>query len=147
MDKKEFDRIAEELKPKGESIKHCINAFLYGGSIGIIGQVLLEFYMNIFQCTQKEAIPMMTITLVLIASLLTGLGVYDNIAKYAGAGTFIPITGFANSMTSSALDSKSEGLIFGIGSNMFKLGGTVITYGIVSSSLLGVIRYVFTLFG
>ena len=71
----------------------------------------------------------------------------NNIAKNAGAGTFIPITGFANSMASSALDSKSEGLILGIGANMFKLGGTVLTYGIVSAALLGVIRYVFTLFG
>ena len=133
MNKNEFDRIAEELKPKGNIGKHCFNAFVYGGVIGIIAQAVLEFYMSIYDCSQKEATPMMTITLVFIASLLTGLGIYDNLAKNAGAGTFIPITGFANSMASSALDSKSEGLIFGIGSNMFKLGGTVITYGIVSS--------------
>lgn len=147
MNHKEYDKIAEELKPKGQCLKHCLNAFLYGGVIGIIAQGVLEFYMKYFDYTQKEATPMMTITLVFIACLLTGLGVYDNIAKNAGAGTFIPITGFANSMSSSALDSKSEGLIFGIGSNMFKLGGTVITYGIVSSALLGVIRYVFTILG
>lgn len=147
MNSNEYNRMAEELKPKGECTKHCFNAFLYGGVIGIIAQGVLELYMNIYNCSEKEATPMMTITLVFVACLLTGLGIYDNLAKNAGAGTFIPITGFANSMSSSALDSKSEGLVFGIGSNMFKLGGTVITYGIVSASVLGVIRYVFTLFG
>ena len=147
MNSHEYNQMAEELKPKGECSKHCFNAFLYGGVIGIIAQGVLEMYMNIYICSEKDATPMMTITLVFVACLLTGLGIYDNLAKNAGAGTFIPITGFANSMSSSALDAKSEGLIFGIGSNMFKLGGTVITYGIVSASLLGVIRYVFTLFG
>ncbi len=146
MNKNEYDKMAEELKPQGHTMKNCFNAFLYGGIIGAIAQGVLELFMNIYHCSEKEATPMMIITLVFVACLLTGLGIYDNIAKNAGAGTFIPITGFANSMSSSALDSKSEGLIFGIGSNMFKLGGTVITYGIVSSSLLGVIRYVITLF-
>lgn len=146
MDKNEYNRIANELKPKGKIKNHCLNAFLYGGIIGIIAQAVLEFYMMIYHCTQKEATPMMTITLVFIACLLTGLGLYDKIAKHAGAGTFIPITGFANSMSSSALDAKTEGFILGIGSHMFQLSGSVITYGIVSSSLLGVIRYVFSFF-
>ena len=146
MDRKEYDQVAEELKPNGHRVKNGLNAFLYGGVMGAIAQGVLEFFMSIYHCNEKEATPMMIITLVLVACLLTGLGIYDNIAKHAGAGTFIPITGFANSMSSSALDCKSEGLILGIGSNMFKLGGTVITYGIVSSALLGVIRYVFTLF-
>ena len=144
MDRKEYDQMAEELKPGGHKVKNGFNAFLYGGAIA---QGVLEFFMNVYNCSEKDAIPMMTITLVFVACLLTGLGLYDSIAKHAGAGTFIPITGFANSMASSALDSKSEGLVMGIGSNMFKLGGTVITYGIVSASLLGVIRYVITLFG
>ena len=81
---------------------------------------------------------------VLIAAILTGLGIYDRIGKRAGAGTFIPITGFSNSMTSSALEAKSEGLVTGIGANIFKLGGTVITFGIVASFVLGGIRYVFS---
>lgn len=147
MDRKEYDQLAEELKPTGHKVKNAWNAFLYGGVLGAIAQGVLVFYMNVYDCSQKEATPMMIITLVFMACLLTGLGLYDNIAKNAGAGTFIPITGFANSMASSALDSKSEGLILGIGANMFKLGGTVLTYGIVSAALLGVIRYVFTLFG
>jgi len=147
MDRKEYDQLAEELKPSGHKVRNGLNAFLYGGVMGAIAQGVLELFMNIYHCSEKDATPMMSITLVFVACLLTGLGIYDNIAKHAGAGTFIPITGFANSMSSSALDSKSEGLILGIGSNMFKLGGTVITYGIVSSALLGVIRYAFTLFG
>lgn len=147
MDRKEYDRLAEELKPGGHRVKNGLNAFLYGGVMGAIAQGVLDFFMNTYHVSEKDATPMMIITLVFVACLLTGLGLYDNIAKHAGAGTFIPITGFANSMTSSALDSKSEGLIMGIGSNIFKLGGTVITYGIVSASLLGVVRYVFTLFG
>lgn len=147
MDRKEYDQLADELKPAGHKIKNAFHAFLYGGVIGIIAQGVLEFFMNFYKINQEEATPMMIITLVLISCLLTGLGIYDKLAQKAGAGTFIPITGFANSMTSSALDSKSEGLVMGIGSNMFKLGGTVITYGIVSSALLGVIRYVITLFG
>lgn len=147
MDKREYDLLADELKPKNHYLKNAFYAFLYGGVIGAIAQAVLEMYMNIFKCSEKEATPMMIITLVFVACLLTAIGVYDNIAKNAGAGTFIPITGFANTMTSSAMDCQSEGLIYGIGSNMFKLGGTVITYGIVSSCLLGVIRYVITLFG
>ena len=147
MDHKEYDQLAETLKPVGHKMKNAFFAFIYGGIIGILAQGVLEFYMNVYDISQKEATPMMTITLVFISCLLTGLGIYDKLAQKAGAGTFIPITGFANSMTSSAIDSQSEGLIMGIGSNMFKLGGTVITYGIVSSALLGVIRYVITLFG
>ena len=147
MNIKEYNDLAERQKPQVPKYKNAFNAFLYGGVIGIVGQGILEFYMKIFDYSQKDAVPLMSITLVLISCLLTGLGIYDRFAKYAGAGTFIPITGFANSMASSALDSKHEGLVLGIGTNMFKLGGTVLTYGIVSASLLGVIRYVFTLFG
>ena len=111
----------------------------------MIGQGLLDFYMTIFDIKEKEATPMMIITIVLAAAILTGLGIYDRIGKKAGAGTFIPITGFSNSMTSSALEAKSEGLVTGIGANMFKLGGTVITFGIVASFILGGIRYVISL--
>lgn len=140
-----YNQIAESLKPKKTVLKHCIYAFLYGGAIGAIGQFFLELYMNIFEINQHEATPMMIITIVLIAAILTGLGIYDRIGKKAGAGTFIPITGFANSMTSSALEAKSEGLVTGIGANIFKLGGTVITFGIVASFVLGGIRYVISL--
>lgn len=146
MNTKQYDQLADDLKPDKPILKNCINAFIYGGIIGVIGQGVLDFYQYIFDCSEKEATPMMTITLVLAAVILTGLGVYDKLAKNAGAGTFIPITGFANSMASSAIESKSEGLVTGIGANMFKLGGTVITFGIVASFILGGIRYVFEYF-
>lgn len=146
MDCKDYDELAENLKPKTPKIKNGIIAFLVGGIIALIAQMLLDFFRMIYHCSEIEATPMMIITLVFVACLLTGLGVYDKFASFAGAGTFIPITGFANSMSSCAMDCKHEGLIMGIGSNMFKLGGTVITYGVVSSALLGVIRYVFTIF-
>lgn len=145
METSKYNQIAESLKPKKKVLKHCIYAFVYGGAIGAMGQFFLELYMNIFEIDQQEATPMMIITIVLIAAILTGLGIYDRLGKKAGAGTFIPITGFANSMTSSALEAKSEGLVTGIGANMFKLGGTVITFGIVASFVLGGIRYVISL--
>ena len=146
MNTSKYNQIAEKLKPQKQVKKHCLNAFIYGGIIGLIGQGLLDFYMTIFDIKEKEATPMMIITIVLVAAILTGLGIYDRIGKKAGAGTFIPITGFSNSMTSSALEAKSEGLVTGIGANMFKLGGTVITFGIVASFILGGIRYVITYF-
>lgn len=145
MNKSRYNQIADDLKPQKQVGKHCLNAFIYGGIIGVIGQGILDFYMMIFNVKEKEATPMMIITIVLIAAILTGMGIYDRIGKVAGAGTFIPITGFANSMTSSALEAKSEGLVTGIGANMFKLGGTVITFGIVASFVLGGIRYVINL--
>lgn len=145
METSKYNQIAEKLKPKKTVFKHCVYAFIYGGAIGAIGEFLLEFYMQIFNVEQEDASPTMIITLILIAAVLTGLGIYDRMAKKAGAGTFIPITGFANSMTSSAMEAKSEGLVTGIGANMFKLGGTVITFGIVASFVLGGIRYVISL--
>ena len=145
MNTSKYNQIADQLNPQKQVKKHCLSAFIYGGIIGLIGQGLLDFYMTIFDIKEKEATPMMIITIVLAAAILTGLGIYDRIGKKAGAGTFIPITGFSNSMTSSALEAKSEGLVTGIGANMFKLGGTVITFGIVASFILGGIRYVISL--
>lgn len=144
MNIEQYNQLADSIKPTVPYISNSIHAFISGGIIGISGQLILDFYINILSFEYNQAVSLMSITIVLIASLLTGLGVYDKLAKKAGAGLFIPITGFANAMTSCAMDAKTEGLIFGIGSQMFKLAGSVITYGIVSSSLLGVIRYVFT---
>ena len=129
--------------PKGTPIKNAICAFIGGGIISVIGQAILDYYVYLFDLTPKEATTPMIITIILITCILTGVGVYDKIANYLGAGIFIPITGFANSKCSSALESKTEGLIFGIGSNMFKLAGSVITYGVVSAYLVSLVRYIF----
>lgn len=142
MNVNKYNEIADSCKPKSNILKNCINAFIFGGIIAVIGQFLLEFYMKIMNVGQAQATAPMIITIVFFTCILTGIGMFDKIAKIAGAGTFIPITGFANAMSSAALESKSEGLIQGIGSNIFKFGGCVITYGIVSSFVFGVIRYV-----
>lgn len=147
MNTKQYDKLADDLKPEKKVFSNCVKAFLFGGIIAAIGQGFLEFYMYIYDITEKEATPMMTLTIVLIAVILTGLGIYDKIAKHGGAGTFIPITGFANSMASSAIEGKPEGLVTGIAANIFKLGGSVIAFGIVSSFILGGIRYAIEYFG
>lgn len=136
--------LKKKHEPRGTPIKNALCAFIGGGIISLIGQILLDYYVAILDLTSKEAITPMIITIIFITCVLTGLGWYDRIAKYLGAGIFIPITGFANSMCSSALESKSEGLIYGIGSNMFKLAGSVITYGIVSAYIVSIVRYLFS---
>jgi len=146
MTKKEYLDFVNKEKKRQIKNKDLLIAFLYGGMIGIIGQLILNGYMYFFNLSFKEATTPMTVTMIFIACLLTGLGWFDKIAGHAGAGTFIPITGFANSMTSSAMESKPEGLVAGIGSNMFKLAGTVITYGVVSAYIMGVVRYVIDTF-
>lgn len=138
---KELKKLHE---PKKNSLKNAVMAFLGGGIISLLGQSILDYYVKLLDITPKEAITPMLITIIFITCIITGLGWYDNIAKHLGAGIFIPITGFANSMCSSALESKSEGLIYGIGSNMFKLAGSVITYGIVSSYIVSMVRYIFS---
>ena len=142
MSEKEYLQYVEKEKKKMRKTNDLWMAFLYGGFIGLIGQCILSSYQTWFGLSFKEASTPMTITMIFIASLLTALGIFDQIAAKAGAGTFIPITGFANSMTSSAIESKPEGFVAGIGSNMFRLAGTVITYGVVSAYSIGVIHYV-----
>lgn len=146
MDEKKYNQIAEELKPQKHVLKNTIYAFLFGGAIGAIGEFFLELYQNLFSISEKDAGPIMIITLVFLAAILTGLGIYDRLGNIAGAGTFIPITGFSNAMTSCALDAKTEGLVTGIGASIFKLGGAVITFGIVASFVLGGLRYVVSFF-
>lgn len=143
MDQSKYRELVQAKKPKPRYGKNMVVAFLSGGCIGLIGQLLLRFYMKVFSFSAKEASTPMIVTMIFVACLLTALGYFDKMATHTGAGTFIPITGFANSMTSAAIESRTEGWVLGVGSNMFKLGGTVITFGIVSAFLMGVIRYVF----
>ena len=111
--------------------------------MGLIGQALVTFYTQVCSMDEKTALSMMVVTVIIVTALSTGLGVYDKLAQICGAGLFIPISGFANSLTSSALEGKSEGLIYGIGTNMFKLAGSVLTYGIVSAFFFGALRFLF----
>lgn len=143
MDQLKYQALVKQKAPKPKAFKNLFIAFITGGSIGLIGEILLHVYMRVFSFSSKEASVPMVVTMIFVACLLTALGYFDKIAAHCGAGTFIPITGFANSLTSAAIEAKCEGLVLGVGANMFRLGGTVITFGIVSAFVMGVIRYVF----
>jgi len=143
--KQRFKDIVKKTEDKKDKLGRVLIAFFSGGIVALIGQAFYDLYSKGFNINQKDSISLMLVTIIFITALLTGFGIFDKISQKTGAGTFIPISGFANALTSSALESKSEGLIYGIGSNMFKLAGSVITYGIVSAYILGILRY-FVLF-
>lgn len=145
MDKKRLKDTAKKHVPAQSKGKNALIAFVSGGIVGAIGQGLLLLYMNLFSMGEKEAMPIVIVTVILVTALATGFGVYDKLAQICGAGLFIPISGFANSLTSAALEGKSEGLIYGIGTNMFKLAGSVLTYGIAAAFFFGSLRFI--LFG
>lgn len=147
MNKQRFNDIVKKTENKKDKLGRAVIAFISGGIVAIIGQGFYDLYTLALKVEAKDAISLMLVSIIFITALLTGFGVFDKIAQKTGAGTFIPISGFANSLTSSALESKSEGLIYGIGSNMFKLAGSVITYGIVSAYILGIIRYIVHILG
>ncbi len=114
-----------------------------GGAICCFGQGIQNFYMTVFHFSEKDVGNPTVATLILISSILTGLGLYDKLGQFAGAGSAVPVTGFANSMTSAAMEYKSEGIVLGIATNMFKLAGSVIVFGAVSAYIVGIIRYFF----
>ena len=143
MNNKILNEIASKAKPKKKKFKNAIVAFISGGIMALLAQSILELYKMWFDMDAKEATTPMIVTIILITVLLTGFGVYDKIAQVCGAGVFIPISGFANAVASEAIESKHEGPIYGIGSNMFKLAGSVITYGIVSAYIVGLFRFFF----
>jgi len=147
MNKQRFNDVVKKTGDKKDKLGRALIAFFSGGSVAIVGHLFFDLYFKILNVNEKDALTLMLVTIIFLTALLTGIGVFDKIAQKCGAGTFIPISGFANALTSSALESKSEGLIYGIGSNMFKLAGSVITYGIVSAYILGILRYIFLVVG
>ncbi len=134
-------KVIEENPIKRPILKNAIKAFIVGGIIGIIAEGLIDLFTKVMEIEENVAGSLMSMTIVAVTSLLTGLGIFDKIGQFSGAGSYIPITGFANSMTSSALEGKSEGVILGIMSNMFKLAGAVIVAGVVSAFVSGTIIY------
>ena len=134
-------KVMKETTPKRNYLQNAIFAFLFGGGISLMGQEFLFLYNDILKLDKKVAITLMYMSVIAIASLFSGIGVFDKIGQFAGAGTFLPITGFANSLTSASLESRSEGLVFGILSNMFKLAGTVIVAGVVSAFIVANVLY------
>lgn len=139
--KKTYEEVAQRHSLPTHKLKNTIIAFIVGGLLAVASQYLFEVLQSSLDFSKSNASSLVIIVIIILTAFLTGLGVYDSLAQFCGAGLFIPISGFANSLASSALESKSEGLIYGIGANMFKLAGSVITYGIVSVYILGMIRY------
>lgn len=145
MTEREYGRLVGKLSPKSPSKKNCLNAFLVGGFICLLGQIATNCY-TALGLEQKDASTAASVTLVAISALLTGLSLYDNIAKFAGAGTLVPITGFANSISAPAVEFKTEGFVLGVGAKMFTIAGPVIVYGTVASVVYGIIYWISTLF-
>ena len=141
MSNKKYDALVKKYTPKENKLKYAVTAFLVGGFMGLLGEVLIRVYIMFFEVSRNDASTYMIITFIFFASLFTALGFFDKLVAKAKAGLLIPITGFAHSMTSAALDYKNEGPIYGVGSNVFKLAGSVIFYGVVSAWFFGLIRY------
>lgn len=144
-DKNKYSQMVKKASPPSPKIKDFIWAFMVGGFICTIGQLLLEWFtsMDLPEKVVKMLVPS---ALIFLAALLTGLGWFDKIAKHAGAGTLVPITGFSNAVVSPAIEFKNEGFILGVGAKMFTIAGPVIVYGTVASVVYGVIYWVTTLF-
>ena len=144
-DKKKYSKMTKKASPPSPKIKDFIWAYCVGGAICVIGQLFNELYikLGLDENVVKMLVP---VTLIFIAALLTGIGVFDKIARHAGAGTLVPITGFANAVVSPAIEFKNEGYILGVGAKVFIIAGPVIMYGTVASVIYGIIYWITTLF-
>lgn len=141
MTEREYGKLVKEMSPKSPMWKDCLLAFLVGGLICTIGQLIMNGYAAA-GLDKTDAGTAMSMTLVALSALLTGLSLYDNIAKHAGAGTLVPITGFANSVAAPAVEFKTEGFILGVGAKMFTIAGPVIVYGVSASVVYGLIYWI-----
>lgn len=145
MTERQYGKLVKEMAPKSPIWKDCLNAFWIGGLICALGQLIMNGYLAL-GLEKQDAATAMSMTLVALSALLTGLSLYDNIAKYAGAGTLVPITGFANSIAAPAIEFKTEGFILGVGAKIFQIAGPVIVYGVSASVVYGLIYWITTLF-
>lgn len=136
----QYQAFAKEREPKRPVLLNCVKAFFVGGIICTIGQVLQMIFMKYFGFNEKTAGNPTVAILIIISVLLTGFGVYDHIAQWGGAGTAVPVTGFANTIASAAIEHRSEGYVLGVGGNMFKLAGSVIAYGVFSAFVVAIIK-------
>lgn len=140
IDKKIYTKYAKAHAPKSPTVKNCLWAFITGGSICAFAQLLTSLY-TLWGLPKDDAGTLTSVTLIFIAALFTGLGYFDCFAKHAGAGTLVPITGFANSVVSPAIDTKSEGLVLGVGAKIFTVAGPVLLYGTLAGAVYGVIYW------
>ena len=143
--KEEKKQLLKKHSPRSPVVKNCTLAFFFGGLICLLGEALLSLYVSLGIKTD-DALSLVTASLILIAALLTAFGIYDSIARRAGAGTLLPVTGFSNAVVSEAMDSRSEGLILGVGAKIFTVAGPVILFGTLAGVVYGLIYYVVGLF-
>lgn len=143
----EYQAFSKNREPKRQVFSNCIKAFLSGGLICILGQAIQRFFIHFFNFDELTAGNPTIAMLIFFAVLATSLGFYDRIAQWAGAGTGVPVTGFANTIASAALEHKSEGYVLGVGGNMFKIAGPVIAYGVFSAFVIAIIRTTITWLG
>lgn len=146
-EQKKYKDFSKKREPKRPVFKNCVKAFIVGGGICVIGQLIQTMYVKVFQFSKDDAGGPTSATLIIISILLTGFGVYDHIGQWAGAGTAVPITGFANTMASAAIEHRSEGYVLGVGGNMFKLSGPVIVFGVFSAFIVSIVKLIFDFFG
>lgn len=144
MTEKQYAKLVAEMNPKSPMGKDAFNAFWIGGVICTLGQVFQNLY-SFWGLEEKTASLSASLTLICLSALLTGLSLYDDIARYAGAGTLVPITGFANSITAPAVEFKTEGYILGVGGKMFTIAGPVIVYGLAASAVYGLVYWLWNL--
>ena len=146
MDKKTYARYVEARAPRSPLVKNCVHAFLVGGGICLFAEGVIQLLMWLCHLSREDAGAWSSILLVLIAVTLTAVGVFDKIAKFAGGGTLLPITGFANAVASPAIDSRAEGLVLGVGAKIFTVAGPVLLYGTAAGVIYGVIYWLSTIF-
>lgn len=144
LSKKEYSKMADKASPNSPIFLDCLKAFVFGGCFCVVGQILLNCYKSA-GLDKDSASSVVSITLVFLGALLTAFGWYEKIAKHAGAGSLVPITGFANSVVAPAIEFKAEGYVLGLGAKMFIIAGPVIVYGTLASVIYGLIYYVYTL--
>lgn len=143
MNKEQYSELVKEVTPKEKSLYNCVISFVIGGLIGVLGTLIHEILTNTYRISSETAIIWVIVILIGLSSILTGLGVFDRLMTKAKCGLLIPITGFAHSITSSCLEYKKEGLITGMGANIFKLAGSVLLYGIYGAFIFALIKVVF----
>ncbi|GAB3793105.1 stage V sporulation protein AC [Virgibacillus kimchii] len=146
-DAQEYQAFQDKREVKRPIFKNCIKAFLVGGFICLIGQLITTFYIYFFNFTEQTAGNPTVATLIFITMLLTGFGIYDRIGQFAGAGTAVPVTGFGNAVIASAIEYRTEGFILGVGSNMLKLAGPVIVYGVFSAFVIALVKTILIQWG
>ncbi len=144
--KEEYKKVVKKASPHSPVLKNCVSAFLVGGSICTLAQLIFMGYMTI-GLSISQSRTAVSISLIGLSAVLTAFGIYDKLAKFAGAGTLVPITGFANAMVSPAMEFKSEGLVTGLGVKLFVISGPVLVFGISSSVVYGVVLYFINLWG